>query len=199
MTRRRQPTAEERRLWERAMAETRRLRNPAPVPEGNRAARNDPEPAQPHTAPAPAFPARLPGAAAPARAKATPPAATSEPWAQMDRRNLQRLRKGRMRIEARLDLHGMTLAQAHPALSRFVQDSHRAGRRLLLVITGKGRGPVETGFVMGLERGVLRRQVPAWLARPPLSACVLRVEPAARRHGGEGAFYVYLKRRRETV
>jgi len=103
------------------------------------------------------------------------------------------MRKGKLLPEARLDLHGMTLAEAHPELIRFVLNAHSAGMRLVLVITGKGKdrdrgGPIPTRF------GALRHQVPHWLALPPLGPVVLQTAEAHLRHGGSGAFYVYLKR-----
>ena len=114
---------------------------------------------------------------------------------RMDRKAYTRLRRGQLTPEARIDLHGMTLAQAQPALANFVATSHARGLRLVLVITGKGKdrdpgGPIPT------RHGVLRHQVPQWLAMPPLSAMVLDVREAHRKHGGQGALYVYLRRRR---
>lgn len=113
---------------------------------------------------------------------------------RMDAKTHGKMKRGKLAPEARLDLHGMTLAEAHPELIHFILTSHGAGRRLVLVITGKGKdrdtgGPIPTRF------GVLRHQVPQWLARPPLGPVVLQVTPAALRHGGEGAYYVYLRRR----
>lgn len=116
------------------------------------------------------------------------------PGSGMDRRSFDRLRRGRIRIDARIDLHGMTTAQAHPKLRAFVMRNAAAGHRLLLVITGKGRGARDDGPIPA-ERGILRRQVPQWLSTPPLSALVLEILPAARQHGGDGAYYVYLRRR----
>lgn len=110
---------------------------------------------------------------------------------RMDAGAFGRLRQGRLRPEARLDLHGMTAAEAHPALIDFVLSSRARGRRLLLVITGKGRARDEL-FPMP-ARARLRHDVPRWLALPPLAPAVLQVAPAHRRHGGEGALYVYLK------
>lgn len=112
---------------------------------------------------------------------------------RMDARLHGKMKKGRIKPEARLDLHGMTLAEAHPALISFVIGSHSLGRRLVLVITGKGKdrddgGPIPTRL------GVLRHQVPVWLARAPMAPVILQVRPAAQRHGGEGALYVYLKK-----
>jgi DNA-nicking Smr family endonuclease len=113
---------------------------------------------------------------------------------QSDHRRLQR---GKLKPEARLDLHGMTIADAHPALIGFVSDAYARGLRLLLVITGKGRGGPEADHgPIPIRRGVLRQQVPGWLNAPPLGAFVLEVREAHHRHGGAGAFYVYLKRRR---
>ena len=114
---------------------------------------------------------------------------------QMDQKAYGRLRRGKLKPEARIDLHGMTLAQAHPALTGFILRSASAGHRLVLVITGKGKnrddgGPIPTRF------GVLRHQVPQWLSMAPLGPLVLQVTEAHIRHGGGGAYYVYLRRTR---
>lgn len=114
---------------------------------------------------------------------------------QMDQKAFGKLRRGKLKPEARIDLHGMTLAQAHPALTGFILRSASAGHRLVLVITGKGKnrddgGPIPTKF------GVLRHQVPQWLSMPPLGGLVLQVTESHIRHGGGGAYYVYLRRTR---
>lgn len=110
---------------------------------------------------------------------------------RMDPKIHRRMSQGKLRPEARLDLHGMTLAEAQPELLRFVLSCHARGARLVLVITGKGRGdhgPLPT------RPGALRHQVPHWLHGSPLAAIVQQVAPAHFRHGGEGAYYVYLRR-----
>lgn len=114
---------------------------------------------------------------------------------QMDHKAYGRLRRGKLKPEARIDLHGMTLAQAHPALIGFILRSSSEGLRLVLVITGKGKhrddgGPIPTKF------GVLRHQVPQWLRMSPIGGLVLQVSEAHIRHGGQGAYYVYLRRSR---
>jgi len=103
--------------------------------------------------------------------------------------------RGKLAPEARIDLHGLTLASAHPRLTRFILDAHAQGKRLVLVITGKGRDRDNDGPIP-IRRGVLRHQVPSWLTAPPLGAVVLDIRTAHLKHGGEGAFYVYLKRQR---
>lgn len=113
----------------------------------------------------------------------------------MDKKNFDRLKKGKLAVDGRFDLHGMNLAQAHPALNRFVQESYHSGKRLLLVITGKGNTQAGES-IMPERRGVLKRQVPQWLAQPPLAPLVLQVTSASRKHGGDGALYVYLRRQR---
>ena len=113
----------------------------------------------------------------------------------MDRRAFDRLRAGKLRPEGKLDLHGMTLERAHPALTGFVLDAHARGRRLLLVVTGKGKVRDEGGPIP-VRTGVLRHQVPQWLRMPPLAPVVLQVAQAHRSHGGTGALYVYLRRGR---
>lgn len=114
---------------------------------------------------------------------------------RMDRKQHTRLKRGKLEPEARIDLHGMTLDRAHTALIGFVLRAESQGKRLILVITGKGKdrddgGPIPTRL------GVLRHQVPHWLQLPPLAQLILQVTPASQKHGGHGAYYVYLKRRR---
>ena len=128
-------------------------------------------------APLPVAPAPLP----PLKAGASP---------GVDRRTSERLRRGRMEIEGRIDLHGMTQAAAHTALNGFVLHSQRIGRRVVLVITGKGR--------VGQGGGVLRAQVPNWLNQDPVREAVLAFFPAQPKDGGTGALYVLLKRKRPT-
>ena len=111
----------------------------------------------------------------------------------MDRKSFTRMKRGKLRPEARLDLHGMTLDRAHGALLRFIPDAQSSGKRLVLVITGKGKRSQDAGPIPQ-ARGLLRRQVPHWLTAPPLSHSVLQIAPAHVSHGGEGAYYVYLRR-----
>jgi DNA-nicking Smr family endonuclease len=117
-----------------------------------------------------------------------PPPSPSRPLMPIDRRLKQRLARGRIEIDARLDLHGRTQGEAHAALLRFLHRAQGDGAKTVLVITGKG------GADAG--RGVLNRQVPLWLALPEFRAYVLGVETAHAAHGGEGALYVRLRRRR---
>lgn len=114
---------------------------------------------------------------------------------QMDQKAFTRMKRGKLKPEGRLDLHGMTLDRAHPALTRFILSSHQSGKRLVLVITGKGKQRDEGGPIP-VRYGVLRHQVPQWLAMAPLSSAVLQVTQAHISHGGGGAYYVYLRRTR---
>ncbi|PZO85397.1 MAG: DNA mismatch repair protein MutS [Micavibrio aeruginosavorus] len=111
---------------------------------------------------------------------------------QLDARTEARLRRGKMPIEATLDLHGYNQEQAHVQLNRFVMDSYRLGRRCVLVITGKGS---RSGG--DVPAGVLKQKLPLWLSLPPLRDVTLKVFPAVQRDGGTGASYIYLKRQRE--
>lgn len=97
----------------------------------------------------------------------------------------RRLERERDDLEARLDLHGLTHDRARTSLEGFLREAWRRDYRAVLVITGKGPA----------EGGVLRRALPGWLAAPALREMVAGVSQAHRRHGGEGAFYVALKRR----
>lgn len=113
----------------------------------------------------------------------------------MDKKTFGKLKRGKIVPEGKLDLHGMTLDRAHPALTRFILSAQASGKRLVLVVTGKGKhrddgGPIPTRL------GVLRHNVPQWLAQPPLAQAVLQITEAHLKHGGGGAYYVYLKRNR---
>lgn len=114
---------------------------------------------------------------------------------QMDQKAFGKLKRGKLKPEGRIDLHGMTLDRAHPALTRFILSAHKSGKRLVLVITGKGKQRDEGGPIP-VRYGVLRHQVPQWLGMAPLSSVVLQVSQAHISHGGGGAYYVYLRRTR---
>ena len=114
---------------------------------------------------------------------------------RMDARTFGRMSKGRVTPDARIDLHGMTAERARGALTAFLAAAHARGDRLVLVITGKGRGRDAPG-PMPPRDGVLRRELPHWVQAPPLSSLVLQTAPAHRTHGGSGAYYVYLRRAR---
>jgi DNA-nicking Smr family endonuclease len=119
----------------------------------------------------------------------TPPPHTPplDRFAGIDRANAERLKRGLHRIEARLDLHGMTQAEAHGVLSAFIAASRGAGRRCVLVITGRGLG--QSG------PGVLKSSVPRWLEEPEFRRHLLAIAPAQPHHGGPGATYLLLRRR----
>jgi DNA-nicking Smr family endonuclease len=117
--------------------------------------------------------------------KPTPPLAP--PLAPLGRRMKRGVARGKHAIDGKLDLHGLTQSEAHGALLRFLRNAHARDARLVLVITGKGRGA---------EPGVLRRHVPQWLGLPEFRAFVVGFEDAHVAHGGEGALYVRLRRAR---
>jgi DNA-nicking Smr family endonuclease len=144
--------------------------------------------------------------AAPAPVEAGPPVASSSkvlpprpqptrpaipPLAPIEPKTVRALSRGRAKADSVLDLHGLTQAEAHSALTRFLQRSQSSGHRLVLVVTGKGRP--EDGLRPG-DRGVLRRMVPHWLALPEARHIVLGWDEAGPRQGGAGALYVRLRR-----
>ena len=107
----------------------------------------------------------------------------------------RRVERGREPIDATLDLHGMSQIRAQDALEAFVQTRSARGDRTLLVITGKGIK--KTGYLQLEQKGVLREMVPLWLNAPNLAPLVAGIETAHQSHGGGGALYVRLKRRRD--
>ena len=202
---------EERRLWERVAASARPLRNDrrtdGRLTEAPPSLAGDRPPAPQFGIP------RDPGGEAPlrfsetsllrpigaarargaislglARSEAEP---VGRPEAGLDRRTAERLRKGVRAPDARVDLHGMTAERAHRACLRFLGEALGRGDRVVLVITGKGRGDGP-----GRGSGVLRHSLPGWLRASPIGQSIVGIYQAHRRHGGEGAFYVYLKRHR---
>lgn len=121
----------------------------------------------------------------PAAAKAKPPPA--------DRSAERRLRRGRVEIDARIDLHGMTQEAARTALGHFLHAARSRGFRAVLVITGKGKAGARERGPGDAPPGVIRRRFPEWLAEPELRHLVSGYATAHRRHGGDGAFYVMIR------
>lgn len=189
---RRSLTDEERALWRQVAASTVPLKPEAAPTDPVAVARVEPPPVR---EPARRIPPR---SAEPPRVMLDlapdPHAGLEQAHPHMDRRRFDALRRGRMDPQARLDLHGMTSDRAHASLTGFILSAHANGLRLVLVITGKGR-PAEDALAPQ-RNGILRHSLPHWLAAPPLVARVLQVTTAHQRHGGAGAFYVYLRRQR---
>lgn len=194
-------SAEDQALWEfvaRRVEPTRgksRVRDVEPDPVAIERSALRPSPASP--------PAAAKSGARPPAQRAVSPRPTPAPPpppkpVTLERRKLRRIAKGTEEIEARLDLHGMTQHDAHHALLGFVRRCHANGFRTVLVITGKGgsRGSRDEGDdVVPRPRGVLRANVPRWLASAELSTLIISYTTAHIRHGGEGALYVRLRRK----
>lgn len=125
---------------------------------------------------------------------AGPTPATALQQQNIDRRTEDRLRKGKIRPEATLDLHGMTQDQAHDALGAFIIRAWHRQNRCILVITGKGGPKLSTESETDRAPGILRRRVPGWLDAPTLNPYVLRYVQAVPKDGGAGALYVYLRK-----
>ncbi|MCB2132739.1 MAG: Smr/MutS family protein, partial [Rhodobacteraceae bacterium] len=113
----------------------------------------------------------------------------------MDKAAYRSMTRGRLQPEGRIDLHGMTLSEARQELVYFILNAHAEGRRLVLVITGKGKRKDDVGPIPA-RIGALRHEVPHWLNLPPLRPLVLQIATAHLKHGGAGAYYVYLRRPR---
>lgn len=155
---------EDRRLWRR-VAETVKRRKPLPHADDASAE--------------PARPTRLRTAQA-----VTAPLHNKERAPPQHRGNEKRVRRGKLEIEATLDLHGHTQVSGRAALARFLSAAQAHGARTVIVVTGVGRG----------GDGVLKQRLPHWLAEPELRRIVTGYAPAHRSHGGAGAFYVFLRR-----
>jgi DNA-nicking Smr family endonuclease len=117
----------------------------------------------------------------------------------LDGRTAERLRRGLLEPRAKLDLHGYTEAAAHRALLAFLKDAQALGHRLVLIVTGRGarkgdEATVGLGYGHG-PRGVLKEAVPRWFNEPEFAHLIAGTRAAHRRHGGDGALYVYLRKK----
>ena len=128
-----------------------------------------------------------------------PPSAPSYQEKQLDGRTADRLRRGRLEPERSIDLHGMTAQMAETMLTRFIANAVRDQVKVVLVITGKGRQTPVDDDVIPRRRGVIRESLPMWIGKPALSPHVIKAVPAHPKHGGSGAFYLYLKRARRRT
>lgn len=130
----------------------------------------------------------------PRKSSASLPELKPETRAHPDRSTAEKMRRGQMAVEATLDLHGMTLARAEPALAAFLVNAQAQGLRMVLVVTGKGaRVDRETGRI---AEGAIRREFPHWLNAEKNRGRIVAFRAAHVRHGGGGAFYVLLKKLR---
>ena len=185
MSRRRQVSDEEQALWQaitRSVVPLKRRRKHAAPPKAAAAPKLQSPPRLP--------PASSLRAVAVVQKPAPKPTPKEPVLAPIDRRSKQKLARGTQAIDARIDLHGRTQGEAHVVLLRFLHRAQANGAKTVLVITGKG-GRSDSG------RGVLKRQVPMWLALPEFRALVVGFGDAAIGHGGEGALYVRVRRVRE--
>jgi DNA-nicking Smr family endonuclease len=180
---------EERALWQMIAKTARPLKR-------RRKSEPPPPPAKPEEKPA-AKAARAKSNPVPTPPAPVPPSPPQRPHelkhglsVGIDKRQAERFRRGQTPIEGRIDLHGRTQQEAHDDLHAFLSRAHAAGKRMVLVITGKG--------MTASKSGVLRENVPRWLNEPTLRRHVLAFDYAEPQHGGQGALYVLLKRKKES-
>jgi len=177
----RQLSSEERRLWSHVARHVKPMKGKALPPEP-----------QPEEKPD-AAPLRI-GSPPPSPSPVPPHKPSLPPLAPVERRTLLALRRGRKEVDSVIDLHGMRQEAAHGALLNFLHRAQGSGHAVVLVITGKGGAAAGTGIFE--ERGVLRRMVPHWLRLPDVRSLVVGFEEASPQHGGSGALYVRLRRKR---
>lgn len=195
MTRRRKLRPEEEELWHIVARSARAMHaHPLPKPEEDATPKLVPKD-RPPTAQPPRLGQFRMGEKVPPGPSTSLITAPADPL-RMDAKAFGKMTRGKLLPEARIDLHGMTLAEAHPELIRFILNAQSAGMRLVLVITGKGGRFRQDDGHIPQRTGVLRQQVPHWLRLAPLAQAVLQVSEAHQRHGGSGAIYVYLRRQR---
>ena len=203
-SRRRELSEEEHRLWQHVTREAKplsRQRKPQPSTPAIAAAQT----------PAPSPPAPL-ALTTDIRAQPVPHGQRERPRQQatqpppltgLDRRTTQKLTRGQIDFEAKLDLHGHNQIEAQEALRSFLTRTRAAGMRCVLVVTGKGESPYSRHTLHGAQAwhaperpGILRSALPRWLVEPEFRTLVVGFQPAHPRHGGGGACYIWLRRKR---
>ena len=179
---------EERRLW----LQVARSVKPLPGRRAPQAAAVEDDPSADRPIPADKTPPGRPRPKTAASRAKPPPPVTPQAGEHrgLDRRTAERLRRGRLPVDGSIDLHGLTQAGAHRALCDFISMSYQKRRRVVLVVTGKGSFGAE-------DRGVLRARLPQWLSEPGMRDKVLAFHRARPQDGGDGAFYVLLRRLRD--
>ena len=177
-------TDDEEQLWRRLRETVRPLRKRKPAEASDR-----PAPTAPAAKAVPKKP--RPVKPAPVVEPPKPPPLAPPALAPFEEKTLRRLARGLVEVDSRIDLHGMRQERAFSVLGSFLRHAQARGDKIVLVVTGKGRAS-EDG------RGVLKQSVPAWLAHDELRPFVVGMEEAGRRHGGSGALYVRIRRRREA-
>ena len=151
----------------------------------------------PQPRPMPSVPRKRPNSALLENNPVSPP-----PLTGLDRRTSQRLARGQIETEARLDLHGLRQSEARGVLHRFLARSRQDGLRCVLVITGKGESPFSRHILHSSQfheatdhSGILRSALPQWLNEAQFRAEVAGFQPAHPKHGGGGASYIWLQKR----
>lgn len=187
MSRKRDIRDEERALWDEVTRDVRRLR----AQKAAKAAADKKR----HKEATPALPSPVAAVRMPVK-----PAARTPSGFGIDGSTATKLKRGKIEPDAKLDLHGMTQAQAHDRLASFLRRAFEHELRCVLVVTGKGapaaREPAGFALHERSKAGVLRTMVPRWLEEAGLRPLIVGVQAAHQRHGGEGALYVYLRRQR---
>lgn len=182
MTRKRTLTREERALWRSVTKHDKKLK-----PEAEEA---EAEEAEPVSEPVSVTAHTLPVLPPKRKAAVLPPLAAGD-YAGVDGAAAERMRKGKWRLSRTIDLHGHTQEEAYVMLEAAVLKAYASGQRMLLVITGKG--------LRGEGAGVLKRSLPTWLNAPTIRPHVLAFDTASVKHGGTGAYYVLIRRKREVA
>ncbi|MEO1241509.1 MAG: Smr/MutS family protein [Pseudomonadota bacterium] len=180
-------TPEEQALWRRAVRDVQRMRRQAEdtLPDSDKTGLRSSEKLSPEKRAGDVLP----------RKTTTRPRAVPDPFVAGDPRADRKVARGRMPIEAVLDLHGHTQATARKTLLAFLINARLSDKRCVLVITGKGVGAARASGGQALGGGVLRARLSDWLKEEPFRELVVRASPAHRKHGGGGAFYVFLRSR----
>lgn len=178
-------TPEERSLWRRATRDVSPIKTPPDILAENAATFSKQAP-----------PSRQPPVGLPASRNSTGAKPRPDPFHAGDPRADRDVRRGRTPIDAVIDLHGHTQVTARKTLLAFLINARLADKRCVLVITGKGASPSPLASPASVGRGVLRARLGDWLKEDPFRELVVRASPAHQKHGGAGAFYLFLKKRR---
>jgi len=114
----------------------------------------------------------------------------------LDRALERKLKQGKITPDGKIDLHGMNQQQAHAALNNYIENAYNRQKKYILVITGKGKSQASAEDWITPSQGVLKQKLPHWIKQAPLKRFIIDAVPAHIKHGGGGAFYLILKKKK---
>ncbi len=114
----------------------------------------------------------------------------------LDKKIERQLKQGKINPDSTLDLHGLNQTKAHAALNNHIENAYETSQKFVLVITGKGKGQAMADDWITPGQGILKQKLPQWVTSGRLKKMVIDILPAHAKHGGNGAYYVVIRKKK---